>query len=87
MSISLYHYDYEALRLALRDMRVKARLTQIEMAQKLSVGQSYISKLERGENFVDVLLYARWCTACGEKAGRVLDELLTTSVQPSLHAS
>ncbi len=59
MSVSLYHAEYEALRALLRDMRLKAKLTQTQMAEALSVGQSYVSKVERGENFVDVLLFSR----------------------------
>lgn len=76
MTASLYHPDYDALRNLLRDVRLKADLTQNQMAEALGVGQSYISKLERGENFVDVLLYARWCQACGVKPGRTLDKLI-----------
>lgn len=76
MTASLYHSDYDALRNLLRDVRLKAHLTQNQMAEALGVGQSYISKLERGENFVDVLLYARWCQACGVKPGRTLDKLI-----------
>ncbi len=76
MSASLYHVDYNDLRVLLRSVRVKAGLTQVQMAETLGVGQSYASKLERGENFVDVLLYVRWCQACGIKPGVVLDELL-----------
>ncbi len=76
MSTSLYHADYEALRAALRELRIKAKLTQTDMADALGVGQSYVSKLERGENFLDVLLFARWCTACGARPGHVLDALL-----------
>ena len=54
-----------------------------EAPQALGVGQSYVSKLERGENFVDVLLYARWCIACGVKPGRTLDALLSgTAYKP-----
>lgn len=83
MSVSLYHAEYEALRALLRDMRLKAKLTQTQMAEALSVGQSYVSKVERGENFVDVLLFSRWCATCGVKAGRALDELLKEDVQPS----
>ncbi|MDR2212994.1 MAG: helix-turn-helix domain-containing protein [Pseudomonadales bacterium] len=52
------------------------QLTQTDMAEALGVGQSYVSKLERGENYIDVLLFARWCAACGVKAGKVLDGLL-----------
>ena len=76
MSTSLYHADYEALRAALRDMRVEASLTQTDMAEQLGVGQSYISKLERGENFVDVILFARWCQVCAVRPGLALDRLL-----------
>ena len=70
MSTSLYHADYEALRAALRDMRVGASLTQTDMAEQLGVGQSYISKLERGENFVDVILFARWALLHKSAIGR-----------------
>lgn len=77
MSTSLYHIDYEALRALLREVRAKAGLTQAQMAEALGVGQSYISRLERGENFVDVLLYARWCQECGIKPGKTLDTLLS----------
>ena len=76
MSASLYHVDYNQLRRLLRKGRVAAMMTQLQMADALEVGQSYVSKLERGENFVDVLLYARWCQACGIKPGAALDELL-----------
>lgn len=76
MSASLYHLDYDDIRALLRKVRKTAGLTQVQMADALGVGQSYISKLERGENFVDVLIYARWCQACGTKPGVALDMLL-----------
>jgi len=78
MSVSLYHFEYNALRSLLREVRAKAGLTQVQMADALNVGQSYISKLERGENFVDVLLFARWCQVCGIKPGKALDGLLAS---------
>ena len=81
MSVSLYHAQYEVLRNVMRSVRVEAGLTQVDMAEALGVGQSYVSKLERGENFVDVLLFARWCAACGVKAGKTLDKLLGTQPQ------
>jgi transcriptional regulator with XRE-family HTH domain len=76
MPVSLYHADYESLRALMRRLRTDADLTQTQMADILGVGQSYISKIERGENFVDVLLFAKWCQACGVSAGRTLDTLL-----------
>lgn len=77
MNFSIYHADYDALRDLLRKLRQQAGLTQDGMAEKLGIGQSYVSKLERGENFVDVLLYVRWCEVCGVKPGEELDKLIS----------
>lgn len=73
MGHSLYDQRYKKLRKNLRLMRVNAEFTQLQLAEKLGVGQSYISKIERGENFIDVVLYARWCEVCGVQAGAMLD--------------
>lgn len=40
------------------DQRVKARSGQDE------VDQSYVSKVERGERYMDALFYLDWCRAC-----------------------
>lgn len=56
-------------------MRLAAELTQQQLAKELGVGQSYISKIERGENFIDVMLFVRWCLACQETPGALLDSL------------
>jgi len=87
MAVSLYHDDYNELRALLREKRVGAGLTQTQMADFLNVGQSFVSKLERGENFVDVLLYARWCQACGIKPGTTLDRLLGKTASPTMPPS
>ncbi|QHI98514.1 helix-turn-helix domain-containing protein [Xylophilus rhododendri] len=76
MPVSLYEEQYNALRALLKSLRLQAKLTQVQMAEALGLGQSYISKLERGENFVDVLLFARWCDACGLQPGKVLHKFL-----------
>ena len=76
MPTSVNDPEYDALRVLMRDLRMKAGLTQVQMAGALQIGQSHVSKLERGASFFDVLLFARWCQACGVKPGRKLDELL-----------
>ncbi len=86
MSVSLYEAKYDALRTLLRTIRTDASLTQTQMAAALGVGQSYVSKIERGENFVDVLLFARWCEACGLAGGSVLDRFLAENRSPMLAA-
>lgn len=72
---SIYESDYSSLRSALRLVRLEAELTQTELARRLGVGQSYVSKIERGEAFVEVLLYVRWCQACGADPGATLASL------------
>lgn len=75
MPVSLYQSEYVALRALMRKLRDEANLTQSQMAERLGVGQSYVSKLERGENFFDVLLFVKWCKACNVNAGDVLNKL------------
>ncbi len=53
--------------------RKTAGLTQVQMAEKLGVGQSYVSKIERGESFIDVMTLVDWLIACGLKPGVALD--------------
>ncbi|MCM2297162.1 helix-turn-helix transcriptional regulator [Rhodoferax sp.] len=56
--------------------RKTAGLTQVQMAEKLGVGQSYVSKIERGESYVDVMTFVDWYGACGLKPGLALDQWL-----------
>ena len=55
--------------------RKAAGLTQIQIAERLHVGQSFVSKMEPGDSYVDVLTFIDWCSACGVRAGEVLDRL------------
>ncbi|MFT4242174.1 MAG: helix-turn-helix transcriptional regulator [Acidovorax sp.] len=64
MLLTIHHRRYEALRKHLKALRRSAGLTQAELAARLKVDQSYISKVERGERYMDVLFYLDWCRAC-----------------------
>lgn len=75
MPISVHHPRYEALRDALARMRTAAGLTQMQLAERLALGQSYVSKIERGEAYVDVMLFADWCRACGVHPGPALAQI------------
>ncbi len=81
VTTSIYHHRYQALRAAMVAARRDSGLTQIQMAERLAVGQSYVSKIERGESFVDILTYVDWCVACGLKPGAVLDTLLDEKLE------
>ena len=75
MPISIHHPRYQAVRAALVEWRVAAQLTQTQLAQRLEIGQSYVSKIERGEAYVDVLLFADWCRACGVQPGTAMERI------------
>ena len=76
MPTSLYDAKYQQLRELLIAARNEAGLTQVQMAEKLSVGQSYVSKIERGESYIDVMVWVNWCLACNAAPGALLDRVL-----------
>lgn len=71
----LYAQRYEALRQTLKKTRRQAGLTQVELAQRLEKGQSYVSKVERGEQYMDVLEFILWCEACDAPPGKVIAKI------------
>jgi len=73
MFFMLYSQRYELLREALQNTRRNANLTQIQLAQKLGRGQSYVSKIERGERYLDVLEFVLWCEACDVNPQMVIE--------------
>jgi transcriptional regulator with XRE-family HTH domain len=64
MVLSIHHTRYEKLRRHLKALRLQAGLTQKTIAPRLQQEQSYVSKIERGERYVDMLFYLDWCRAC-----------------------
>ncbi|VVD87422.1 helix-turn-helix domain-containing protein [Pandoraea anhela] len=75
MPPSIHHPRYQALQAHLKDLRKAAGLTQVELAERMSLGQSYLSKIERGERYIDVLLYLDWCRACGAEPDAAIKAL------------
>lgn len=83
MPVSVYHPKYQALRSSLAAFRKDADLSQIRLAALLGVGQSYISKIERGEAYVDVFVYIDWVVACGVAPSAAIKRL-TESIRADL---
>ncbi|MCS4510381.1 helix-turn-helix domain-containing protein [Xylophilus ampelinus] len=75
---SIHHRRYVVLRQHIKQLRKSAGLTQAQLAEKLGQDQSYVSKIERGERYVDVLLYIDWCFACGFQPAQKIQILETT---------
>jgi transcriptional regulator with XRE-family HTH domain len=71
----LYVQRYEKAREVLRQTRLNSGLTQAELAEKLACGQSHVSKLERGECYIDVLEFVLWCEACGASPAQAIGEI------------
>lgn len=72
MVISVHHSRYAKLRSVLKDVRKAAGLTQIELAERLHIEQSNLSKIERGERYLDTLLFIDFCKACGAVPAEVI---------------
>jgi transcriptional regulator with XRE-family HTH domain len=72
MVTSLHHRRYDKLRSVLKDVRKNAGLTQVQLAELLHMEQSNLSKIERGERFVDTLLFIDFCKACGAVPAEVI---------------
>ena len=65
MEKSVTSKDYKVLLTCLKEARESAGLTQAELAERLGLSQSQVSKCERGERRVDVIELREWCGAMG----------------------
>jgi len=65
MEKSIYSREYAALLRLLRAARDKAGMTQVELAEKLGLTQSFVSKIERGDRRLDFVQLRTVCKALG----------------------
>lgn len=75
MVTSLHHKRYAKLRSVLKDVRKSAGLTQVQLAEQLHMEQSNLSKIERGERYLDILLFIDYCKACRAEPAEVINKL------------
>lgn len=71
----LYTKRYGALRSELQAVRLAKPLTQTELAHALGKTQSYVSKIETGEQYVDVIEFLAWCEVTGADACHILQHV------------
>lgn len=65
MEKSLFTAEYRLLCRLLREKRKEAGLTQVDVANRLEVPQTYISKWELGGRRLDFLQVRQYCKAIG----------------------
>ena len=64
--------EYIALRSLLRAIRKEAGVSQTELATRLGVPQSFVSKIESGERRLDIVELRRICAALECSLGHVI---------------
>lgn len=75
MDKSIYSAEYRRLCALLRELRIEAGLTQIEVAERLDEPQSFVSKYESGERRLDVIELGQVAEALGFPMRTVLGRL------------
>jgi transcriptional regulator with XRE-family HTH domain len=65
MEKSIISADYRSFLNFLKKTRVDVGLTQIQIAKKLKITQSQVSKIERGERRLDFIELRRWLRSMG----------------------
>jgi transcriptional regulator with XRE-family HTH domain len=78
MFLSIHSPRHAQLRSCLKQLRLDAGLTQVQLAERMGIEQSQISKLERAVKFVDVWLFIDYAMACGISPSDALQQLYAT---------
>lgn len=65
MSKSTFSSEYTVFRETLKDLRLRAAITQTDLATRLGRPQSHVSKFEAGERRLDVIETMAICDAIG----------------------
>lgn len=65
MEKTIYTREYRVVLRLLREARRASGLTQVDLANKLAITQSLLSKMERGDRRIDVVELRALCTAIG----------------------
>jgi transcriptional regulator with XRE-family HTH domain len=75
MKKTIHSVEYTALLRLLRQKRLDAGLTQLQLARSIKTSQSFIGKCERGERRIDVLELQAFCRALGIELQAFMTEL------------
>lgn len=69
--------DYEIFAKIMKHLRSEAKVTQIDLAKKLKVQQSFISKYESNDRKLDVLEFLKICQILNKNSVDVINDILS----------
>ncbi|HJS18298.1 MAG TPA: helix-turn-helix transcriptional regulator [Anaerolineales bacterium] len=75
MKLSVKEIQQGKLQALLKQIRQEKGIRQVELAEKLGVPQSYVSKYESGDRRLDVLELRQVCDAIGVSLQEFVQEL------------
>lgn len=64
--------DYSVIGSRLKDARLKAHLTQQELAEKTNLSVAFISRIERGSSHINLKRLSQFCSILGVSEGYIL---------------
>lgn len=73
---TIYTPPYELVVVKLKQVRLEAKLSQEDLADKLGRTQLWVSRTERGERRVDLLEWLEYLMGCGADAHAFLDAMI-----------
>lgn len=65
MEKSVYTDEYSSVTELLREVRIAAQITQVQLAKKLGQSQSFVSKYECGDSRLDIIQLRTVCSQLG----------------------
>ena len=65
MEKSVFTDEYTSVTELLREVRISAQLTQVQLAKKLGQSQSFVSKYECGDSRLDIIQLRTVCDTLG----------------------
>jgi transcriptional regulator with XRE-family HTH domain len=72
---SIYSEEYQRLCELLRQLRLDVDMRQVDVAERLGVPQSFVSKYESGERRLDVIELVHICDVLGSDVSSVVKGL------------
>jgi transcriptional regulator with XRE-family HTH domain len=72
---SIYDAAYKRFLAKLRDARNRADISQQELAKRLRKHQTYVSKVEKGDRFLDLMEFLLWARELGADPVELLADL------------